>query len=70
MFFLNRHSPLFFSYEAAMRYLRKQADLNPDIVTLTKEGTTEEGRDLMLIKISDKSGTDNAEKKAVWIDSG
>ena len=53
-----------------MRYLRKQADLNPDIVTLTKEGTTEEGRDLMLIKISDKSGTEPAEKKAVWIDSG
>ena len=69
MFFEQTFST-FFSYEAAMRYLRKQADLNPDIVTLTKEGTTEEGRDLMLIKISDKSGTDTAEKKAVWIDSG
>ena len=53
-----------------MRYLRKQADLHPDIVTLTKEGTTEEGRDLMLITISDNSRADAAERKAIWIDSG
>ena len=53
-----------------MRYLRKQADLHPDIVTLTKEGTTEEGRDIMLIKISDNSRADTADRKAVWIDAG
>ena len=53
-----------------MRYLRKQADLHPDVVTLTKEGTTEEGRDIMLIKISDNSRADTAGCRAIWIDSG
>ena len=63
-------SLFFCSYEDEMRYLRKQADLHPDIVTLTKEGTTEEGRDIMLIKISDNSRADTADRKAVWIDAG
>ena len=53
-----------------MRYLRKQADLHPDVVTLAKEGTTEEGRDIMLIKISNNSRADTAGCKAIWIDSG
>ena len=53
-----------------MRYLRKQADLHPDIITLTKEGTTEEGRDIMLLKISDNSNADTEGRMAVWIDAG
>ena len=54
-----------------MRYLRRQAEDHPDIVTLTTEGVTEEGRDLMLIKISGNSRTETAaDCKAIWIDSG
>ena len=61
----------FCSYEEGMRYLRKQAELHPDIVTLTKVDVTEEGRDLMLVEISRNSKTERAaDCKAIWIDSG
>lgn len=51
-----------------MDYLVRIAKRYPDYVRMTKEGTTEEGRDLMLVKIG--QSTKGIEKGAIWIDSG
>jgi hypothetical protein len=55
-------------YDEIKDYLQRMAERYPEFVRLTNEGTTVEGRDIMLVKIG--RSTEGHEKRAIYIDSG
>jgi hypothetical protein len=59
---------VFSRYDEIMGYLERMANDYPEFVKLTKEGTTEEGRKIMLVKIG--WSTEGTERKAIFIDAG
>ena len=51
-----------------MGHLDRIAAENPDFIKLTEEGTTHEGRRLVMLKIG--TSPKGSDTRAVWIDAG
>ncbi len=59
----------FLRYDELVAWLRSVADANPGLVTLDKYGSSHEGRDLMLVTITDTATGAHDTKPAHWVDA-
>ncbi len=68
-------TPIEYAFDRYLRYaelaawLDQLADANPDLVSVETYGRSYEGRDLLLVTVTDSSTGDHAGKPAHWIDA-